>query len=136
MTIVLLVPDFTRPCLNMAANGHAQDDMDIDDDPSISLLDPPIPVIPKPRASSEPYLSPRFRIGYIFDAQMMVHMSMDGHPEKPQRILSIFQKLQSNGCIERMKFIPIRKVTREEAMLVHSEDHWDKVMAISRRCFF
>jgi histone deacetylase 6 len=89
--------------------------------------------LPRPRASSEPLESKHleYTIGYVFHPQMMSHICVDGHPEQPQRITAIYSILQENGLLDKMKHIPIRKVKREEALLVHSEDLWDKVIAIS-----
>jgi hypothetical protein len=33
-----------------------------------------------------------------------------------------------------MKWIPIREVRRDEALLVHSEDHWNKVISLQCEC--
>ncbi|KAG5648500.1 hypothetical protein DXG03_003111 [Asterophora parasitica] len=61
---------------------------------------------------------------------MTSHFSPTGHPEKPERISYIYHALTVGRHTKKMKWLPIRPVRREEAMLVHSEDHWDKVQAI------
>ncbi|KDQ21359.1 hypothetical protein BOTBODRAFT_25795 [Botryobasidium botryosum FD-172 SS1] len=70
------------------------------------------------------------RTGYVYDVQMMLHQHPTGHPEDPQRIIRIFEAIKLNGCIDKMKRLPIRRVRRDEAMLVHTEDHCNKVEAI------
>ncbi|KAH9921519.1 histone deacetylase complex protein [Epithele typhae] len=60
---------------------------------------------------------------------MMTHSCLRGHPEQPARISRIFDILTENGCFQRMRELPIRPVHREEALLVHSQALWDKVLA-------
>jgi hypothetical protein len=96
----------------------------------------------RPRASSNPVGKEqdafKQRFGYVYDARMMAHMPVADdldHPEAPGRIAGIYQKLREGGCLFRMKLIPIRPVKMMEAMLVHSEDHWEKVMQIACKLF-
>lgn len=75
------------------------------------------------------------RVGYVYDEEMLLHacLAPDGHPEQPSRITRIFNELLNAEIIEKMKQIPVRAVEREEALLVHSQVLWDKVMAIAGR---
>ncbi|KAF8973205.1 histone deacetylase complex protein [Flammula alnicola] len=84
----------------------------------------------RPRATSVPLNPPNFTVGYIYSSEMMSHFSPHGHPEQPARIQQIWHTIVRDQLNKRMKWIPIREVRRDEALLVHSEDHWDKVMAI------
>ncbi|KAG8906932.1 Histone deacetylase hda1 [Tulasnella sp. 403] len=79
------------------------------------------------------------RVGYVYDTRMMGHAEIprgtehdddDTHPEQPQRIERIDRCLQEGGCREQMHLLAIRHMRKDEALLVHSEDHWDKVAAI------
>ena len=63
---------------------------------------------------------------------MMSHFSPHGHPEQPLRIQKIWRTIVQDQLDRRMKWIPIREVVKDEVLLVHSEDHWDKVIAIQR----
>lgn len=72
------------------------------------------------------------RYGYVFDDRMMLHAPLDEHPESPARIQGIYQRLREAGCLHRMRQVQIRQVKKSEALLVHSEDHWDKVQMIAR----
>jgi hypothetical protein len=98
----------------------------------------------QPFAQSQDVATPvprMYRTGYIYDTIMMLHCqdgytpthdnfsSGDGHPEEPMRIKRIFAKLAAAGLIGRMKKLESRNVTMEEVMLVHTEDHWDKVQS-------
>ncbi|EFI28108.1 histone deacetylase clr3 [Coprinopsis cinerea okayama7 len=83
-----------------------------------------------PRASSLPVSFGNLSVGYVYSADMMQHFNEEGHPEQPARIKRIWDLLVAKGLTEKMRRIDIRKVKKEEAMLVHSEDHWDKVIQL------
>lgn len=98
----------------------------------------------RPRSSSVPVSKDNemHRFGYVYDVRMMAHHPVAvsdnekddlSHPEEPRRIAMIFAKLSTNGCIKRMKQIRIRHVRMAEALLVHSENHWEKVMQFRRK---
>ncbi|KIM40068.1 hypothetical protein M413DRAFT_446225 [Hebeloma cylindrosporum] len=84
----------------------------------------------RPRAGSLPLHHPSYTVGYIYSSEMMSHFSPHGHPEQPARIQKIWLTLVRDELNKRMKWIPIREVRRDEALLVHSEDHWNKVIAL------
>ncbi|KAJ6499967.1 histone deacetylase clr3 [Mycena vitilis] len=87
-----------------------------------------------PRASSVPLHPPDATIGLVFSADMTTHCSLspDGHPEAPERIIRIWNALVAKHYTSRAKLIPIRPVLKQEALLVHSADLWDKIEAIQR----
>jgi histone deacetylase 6 len=76
--------------------------------------------------------------GYVYAPEMMSHTSLwdaddsddERHPEKPHRILRIYEALQDAGLLDLMQEILIRPCYPEEVLLVHSEELWDKVLAI------
>lgn len=85
------------------------------------------------RASSLPPIlgTSRINVGYVYSSKMMMHSCSRGHhEEQPERISRIFDTLKEADCLKRMKKLPIRPILREEALLVHSEILWDKVLAI------
>ena len=84
----------------------------------------------QPRASSVPLVPDNYAVGYVYSSEMMIHFSPHGHPEQPARVQEIWRTLVQDQLTKSMKWIPIREVRRDEALLVHSEDHWDKVLAI------
>jgi histone deacetylase 6 len=111
---------------NQPSGSVSDTPMDIDEE-----IQPPVIVsIDPPRASSLPPRFDQFTVGYIYAAEMMEHLAIHGHPEAPERISRILAAIVAEHLHTRMKRIPIRPVKREEALLVHSEDHWDKVIAI------
>ncbi|UZJ52442.1 hypothetical protein CBS101457_001762 [Exobasidium rhododendri] len=82
-----------------------------------------------------------FRTGLVYSSVMMLHAKPDFldddeegiHPEVPERISQIFDRLKKGGCVARMKRIPIREVKMEEVMLVHQKGMWE---GVQRTAFF
>jgi histone deacetylase 6 len=75
--------------------------------------------------------------GYIYDPAMMMHTHpTEEHPETPDRIGIIFREMRIQGLHARMKSLFFGPVARHHAMLVHSEDHWDKVEQIARKLWY
>lgn len=107
------------------------DAMDIDDDnraassksKSIRTCVPSVPHNP---------VIPNYTVGYVYSSEMTTHLKLgeDPHPEQPSRIVRIWKTLVEKEYTKKMLWLPIRTVRREEALLVHTEDHWDKVQAI------
>lgn len=85
------------------------------------------------------------RTGFVYDASMRFHVDQsednaDAHPERPGRILQIFDEFVANGLIPRplsqepevvyhLKRIIGREATFEELRLIHTAEHVDKVRA-------
>lgn len=85
------------------------------------------------RASSLPIRPQEFTVGFVYSTEMMIHFDPNGHPEQPERISRIHDALEEARCLSQMKRLPIRPVRKEESLLVHSEDHWDKVRDIQSK---
>ena len=117
---------------------HAETtDMDVDIQQPQVLSSPRPPSPSGPRASSVPlHHHHGYTVGCVYSAEMTSHFSPRGHPEQPARISRIWQALVHGRYTKKMKWLPIRAVRKEEALLVHSEDHWDKVQAIQRESPF
>jgi histone deacetylase 6 len=128
--------DSMEPAENQSSGSVADLPMDVDvDDIELPVVVPTVTLDPQ-RATSLPPRFDQFTVGYVYAAEMMEHLSMHGHPEKPERIARILSAIVAEHLHTRMKRIPIRPVKREEALLVHSEDHWDKVIAIKCESWF
>lgn len=79
------------------------------------------------------------KTGLCYDVRMMYHTQMfeDEHPEQPKRIFLIYKALVDakllvdpnlSGVSEEpglMLRISAREVTHEEALLAHSQEHWE-----------
>lgn len=109
--------------------------MDVDQQPVQTNGEFSAPAQRGPRASSVPIKHPDYTVGYVYSTEMMAHFSPQGHPERPARIDRIWNTLQNDQLTQKMKWLPIRPVRKEEALLVHSDDHWDKVIAIQCALF-
>lgn len=81
------------------------------------------------RASSVPIGPQRFDVGYVYSVDMMAHRDPDGHDECPERISIINAYFLREQLITKMKSIPIRHAKKEEVLLAHSEDLWEKVIS-------
>ncbi|KAJ7647266.1 histone deacetylase complex protein [Roridomyces roridus] len=113
--------------------------MDVDSGPVASTshaqtngyASPPSPRV-VPRASSVPLQPSDATVGLVYSAEMVSHCSMSplGHPEAPERIVRIWNAIVAKHYHLRTRSIPIRPVLKPEALLVHSEELWDKVEAI------
>lgn len=92
---------------------------------------------------ANPFPDKRLSVGYVYSEEMLAHRNLfdnnaeaiekdnkNNHPETPGRLTSIHQILAQEGLLQRMKRLPIRRVHKNEVMLVHSEDLWEKVEAI------
>lgn len=89
-------------------------------------------------STSAPIGGPLSRVGYVYSPDMLVHYKRDDiqekvedeHVERPERLRRIMSVLKEQGLLPKMKELHIRPVLKHEALLVHSEDHWNKVMAL------
>ncbi|KAF9268927.1 histone deacetylase complex protein [Marasmius fiardii PR-910] len=103
--------------------------MDVDE-PAVPIPIPDSLPDPPTRSYSVPLRESDLTVGYVYSAEMTNHYDPQGHQEDPKRITSIWQAILKAEYHQRMKCIPIRPVKRHEILLAHSEDHWDKVLAI------
>ena len=88
------------------------------------------------------------RTGICYDVRMRFHATVDEddmHPEDPRRILEIYKAIVDaklvddpmyTGVVPKddwMMGISAREVTMDEALLVHSREHWDFLEATQGR---
>ena len=60
-------------------------------------------------------------MGLIYDERMKAHRCESyAHPECPERISRIWEKLVEEGVVSRCERVPARDVTEEELLLVHT----------------
>jgi histone deacetylase 6 len=123
----------------MAASG--EEPMQVDEAPKPILA--PLPVSSTssgnvtgkpevPRASSVPARASSHTAGFVYSAEMTAHFvrsDSEDHVERPERIARIWNMFVANKYNTRMKWLPIRPVQKFEALLVHTEDHWNKIQA-------
>ncbi len=68
--------------------------------------------------------------GIIYDERMCLHERL-GHPEKPDRIKAIYNKIKDSGLLSKCVPIPIREATIDELRSVHNNDYIDKISTVS-----
>ena len=76
------------------------------------------------------------RTGLVYDPAMMNHRDPSDsesstHPENPERISSIYNRLCETGLAQRCVRVPSRRATKAELETVHSAAHVDTVMRIA-----
>ncbi|POW19340.1 hypothetical protein PSHT_04791 [Puccinia striiformis] len=93
------------------------------------------PAHPATTSSSRPS-----QTGICYSTQMLKHWKPDvpfdttkdqetenEEPERPSRITCIIAQVQREKLTEQLEHVKIRKATKEEIMLVHSEGHWKRI---------
>ncbi|KAJ3896870.1 histone deacetylase complex protein [Lentinula edodes] len=82
------------------------------------------------RSASVPFQPPRdLTVGYVYSSEMTSHFNPRGHQEAPERITRIWQAIVDGKYNTKMQWLPIRPVTKAEALLVHSQTTWDLIEA-------
>ncbi|KAL6995076.1 Histone deacetylase 5 [Sarracenia purpurea var. burkii] len=79
----------------------------------------------------------RRRVGLIYDERMCKHFTPDGdyHPENPNRILAIWDKLQSAGISQRCVVLSAKEAEDKYIAAVHTKKHIDLIKNISSKMF-
>ena len=54
---------------------------------------------------------------------MLLHQTQSPHPERPARIVAIYDELVQRGYDKRARLIPTRPASEHDIALVHSEEH-------------
>eukprot|EP00927_Polykrikos_kofoidii_P039089 TRINITY_DN33518_c0_g1_i1.p1 TRINITY_DN33518_c0_g1~~TRINITY_DN33518_c0_g1_i1.p1 ORF type:complete len:879 (+),score=183.86 TRINITY_DN33518_c0_g1_i1:84-2720(+) len=74
-----------------------------------------------------------FGVGLLYDPRMVEHQNLDDatHPEQPLRVVRIFERLQSEGLVDRCIRIPCREASREELKLKHTDEHVDSLIRVA-----
>ncbi|KAL0279876.1 UNVERIFIED_CONTAM: hypothetical protein PYX00_001345 [Menopon gallinae] len=65
------------------------------------------------------------RVAIAYNEDMVVHRSpvLVDHPEKPERILAIYDKYEEFGIINRCVMLPKRLAAKKEILLAHKESY-------------
>ncbi|XP_055390251.1 histone deacetylase 6 isoform X2 [Condylostylus longicornis] len=75
----------------------------------------------------------RSETGIIYDERMVEHRCLwdENHPEKPERFIRVIERCKELKLIERCQRIPSRKATKEEILIKHTEEHYEKLKSTS-----
>lgn len=72
------------------------------------------------------------RVGLVYSEEMMKHEDYSkSHPERPERIKSIYDRLASKKLLSNLNNIEFSEATKEQILLVHKSDVIDKVLSTS-----
>ncbi|KAH0688307.1 hypothetical protein KY284_018860 [Solanum tuberosum] len=79
--------------------------------------------------------SERRRVGLIYDERMKKHFDpiLKDHPESPDRIYEIWNKLQHSGIAQRCTVMGGKEAKDEHISLVHDRKHIDFIKSISSK---
>jgi acetoin utilization deacetylase AcuC-like enzyme len=72
------------------------------------------------------------KIGWCWDAGFDAHAPLLAHPERPQRLTAIVERLTAVGWLDRMVPIPVRAATVEQVCRVHDREHVEWLREVSR----
>ncbi len=67
------------------------------------------------------------KVGIVLDKLYVDHDNGFGHPESQERLLAIIDMLGHTGLIDEVSKIAPRDATKEEIMLVHTAEHYDRM---------
>ncbi len=71
-------------------------------------------------------------VALAYDRAMARHANMEEsmHPERPERIIEIFQRLEEYGLPERTLAVSSRLAAKEEVLLVHDAAYFDSLVEL------
>ena len=69
--------------------------------------------------------------GYVYDDLFLNHFA-SGHPESPERLRAIVEKLEKEGILAQIKHVPIAEASEEDLLLVHEHQMIERVQEASR----
>ncbi|GFP91735.1 histone deacetylase 5 [Phtheirospermum japonicum] len=77
----------------------------------------------------------RRRVGLLYDERMCGHKNpgKGHHPENPDRILAVWDKLNQSGIAKRCVVLDAKEAEDDELALVHTKEHIDLIKTISSR---
>jgi acetoin utilization deacetylase AcuC-like enzyme len=67
------------------------------------------------------------KVGFIYDNIFLKHETPGGHPESPQRLLAILDKLKNSDLWDRLVHIKPRRADEKDILEVHTKDYYDRI---------
>lgn len=65
--------------------------------------------------------------GLVLDDRFQRHLTGEGHPERPQRLVAITKKLTETGLIQACRNIPATPIEVDRILATHTRDYVDRV---------
>ena len=75
------------------------------------------------------------KLSIVSNDLFLAHQNPPGHPECPERLISILGTLESSGLLEKTVPMDTRPATEEEITLAHSKPYFDMVKNTSGKEF-
>jgi histone deacetylase 6 len=72
------------------------------------------------------------RTGLIYDDAFLLHRDAGYHPERPERLTAIWERLTETGLVGCCRHVAAREATPEELQAVHSAEHLERVTATAQ----
>ncbi len=69
------------------------------------------------------------RTGVVFSETFKEHRTGDGHPESPSRMGAVSRAMAAPSLSGRLTSLAPRRATRDEILLVHSDRHYEEILA-------
>ncbi|XP_026287181.1 histone deacetylase 6 isoform X1 [Frankliniella occidentalis] len=85
--------------------------------------------------SSTKLINPVNKLSIVYDARMLKHFNRGetSHPERPERVSSIYSMLEDFEVLQRCNLVPSRVATEEELLLVHTQDHVSAMQSLATK---
>lgn len=65
--------------------------------------------------------------GIIYHPDYLKHETGPGHPESPERLVSIMDRLEETGLLKSLALIEPKPAKEDDILLIHSKDHLDTI---------
>lgn len=67
------------------------------------------------------------KTGLIYHPDYLKHQTGEGHPESPERLVSIMDRLGETGLLKELILIEPRPAGEEDILLIHSREHLETI---------
>lgn len=80
-------------------------------------------------------MCPSYKLCVVYDDLMLKHANRGelSHPERPERISSIYSMLEDYGILKRCQILLPRVATETELLLAHSQSHVSQMQSLANQ---
>jgi acetoin utilization deacetylase AcuC-like enzyme len=72
------------------------------------------------------------RVGFVYSDEFLLHRPPEGHPERPERLLSLMQHLQQTEVWSRLERIQPTSASHDDILAVHTKEHFEFVERVCK----
>lgn len=65
--------------------------------------------------------------GLVYHQDYLKHLTGDGHPESPERLTAVMDRLGKTGLLKKLSIIGPKPAKEDDILLIHSKNHFDTV---------